>query len=76
MSRNELIACVPVHEYNGRPFFIRVVDIPDPWRAPFLKTLVGSQCPAFEGEGDLAYAWDWERWVNGRLCAAIGSRID
>lgn len=65
MSRDEFIACVPVHECNGRPFFIRVADIPDPWRVQFLKVLVGSQCPAFEGEGDLAYVWDWEHWVNG-----------
>lgn len=72
MNRDELIACVPVHEYKGRPFFIRIAEIPEPWRAQFLKAIVGSQCPAFEGEGDLAYAWDWKHWVNGNWYGSIG----
>ena len=76
MNRDELIRSVPVYEYQGLRFFICVADIPDPWRAQFLKALFSSQCPAFEGEGDLAYVWDWERWVYGRSYASISSRMD
>ncbi|GAC1569448.1 MAG: hypothetical protein NVS3B3_23840 [Aquirhabdus sp.] len=76
MNRDELIRSVPVHEYKGRPFFIRVADIPDPWRTQFWKDITPCQCPAFEGEGDLAYVWDWERWVYGRSYASISSRMD
>ncbi|MFZ6774827.1 hypothetical protein ACO0LB_19160 [Undibacterium sp. SXout7W] len=66
MNRDELIAYVPVHEYNGRPFFVRISEIPEPWQTQFSSYLASSQCPMIEGERNLAYVWDWERWVHGR----------
>jgi len=66
MNCEELIACVPVHEFNGRPFFVRISEIPEPWQTQFLSDIASSQCPAVDGERNLAYAWDWKRWANGQ----------
>jgi predicted nucleotidyltransferase len=66
MTRNELIAAVPVHCYNGRRFFVRIAEIPEPWRSQFQHDLRGSAAPALPDEGVLAYAWDWDAWATGR----------
>lgn len=66
MTLEELIAAVPIREFRGRPFYVRLRDIPPPWDAQFSRALYGSGCPYFEGEGDCAYSHDWERWVNSR----------
>lgn len=67
MTRNELIAAVPIHWHNGRPFFVRLDDVPEPYREQLFKTLVGCACPALPGEDrQLYYAWDWESWVHGQ----------
>ena len=68
----ELLYGVPVHEYNGLPSFFRIAEIPEPWSAQFLKAIVGGQCPAFAGEEDLAYVWNWTHWVNGNGPGRIG----
>lgn len=66
MHRQELIHVVPVRMHRGRQYFIRISDIPDPWRGQFIEALYGSACPVLDGEGALAFAWDWETWVDGR----------
>jgi len=65
MKRDELIAAVPVHEYEGRPFYVNLAEIPQPWRDQFWAALYGSQCPKIEGVERAAYAWDWDCWVHG-----------
>lgn len=72
MTRAELIAVVPIHDYKGRPFFVRLSEVPEPWRTQFWNALAGSAAPAFEGEGRLAYAWDWKDWVSDRWFARPG----
>jgi len=31
-TRKQLLAAVPVHDFNGKPFFVRLSEIPEPWR--------------------------------------------
>ena len=64
MTREELIAAVPVHERDGRPLYVILDDIPQPWRDQFWAALRGSQCPKVEGVERAAYAWDWQSWVR------------
>lgn len=66
MTRDELIAAVPVHDHKGRPYFVVIDEIPQPWGAYFLDALYGSACPIFEGFGHCAYVWDWDVWVRGK----------
>ncbi|ONC30064.1 hypothetical protein AQ915_20640 [Burkholderia pseudomallei] len=61
----ESLATVPVIEHEGRPFAVRLADIPEPHRTAFDRALTGSACPVIEGEGDLAYAWDFTDWMRG-----------
>ncbi|PYE22864.1 hypothetical protein C7410_109160 [Paraburkholderia silvatlantica] len=58
---------VPAIERHGRPFAIRLRDIPQPWRGHFHTALRGSACPVIEGEGLCAYVWDWQDWLQGRF---------
>jgi inhibitor of KinA sporulation pathway (predicted exonuclease) len=57
-----LLNSVPIHSRGGAEF-IRVQEIPSPYRAQFEHALRGSCCPAFEP--DIAYARDWQAWVFG-----------
>ena len=43
MTRDELLATVPVHEYEGRPFYVNRTEIPQPWRDQFWAALYGYQ---------------------------------
>lgn len=64
MEQNSWTA-VPVYMHNGRPYFVRIEEIPEPLRSGFKEALRGSACPVLTGEGPLAYAWDWEAWIEG-----------
>jgi hypothetical protein len=66
MTLQELARVVPVHIHRGRRYFVRIAEIPDPLRLHFTEALRGSACPVLDGEGALAYAWDWEAWIEGR----------
>lgn len=72
MTRIELIDAVPVHWHAGRPYFVRLAEIPEPWRGQFLAELRGSATPALPGEGQLAHVQDWLDWVNGRWPGRTG----
>ena len=45
MTRDELIAAVPVHEYEGRRFYVDLAEIPPPWREQFWAALYSAQRP-------------------------------
>lgn len=68
MNRDELIATVPVQLHNGTPYFIRLADVPEPWRNQFVRALTDKNRPRpyLEGEVDLqiAYAYDWQSWAH------------
>jgi hypothetical protein len=61
----ESLRTIPVIQQHGRPFAVRLADIPEPHRSAFDWALTGSAVPVIEGEGDLAYVWDFEAWVRG-----------
>ena len=65
MTRDELIAAVPIYERDGRPYFIRITEIPEPWQSQFKRGIFGAQCPIVNGERGLAYSWDWLQWARG-----------
>lgn len=63
MKRTELAAVVPIREHKGRPYFVLMEDIPEPWRSQFTAALRGSGCPSFADIGPCAYEWDWTEWL-------------
>lgn len=54
MTRDELIAAVPIYWHAGRPHFVRLAETPEPWRSQFRHVLIGSAQPVLSGEGELA----------------------
>ncbi|WP_248324110.1 MULTISPECIES: hypothetical protein [unclassified Caballeronia] len=82
-ERRAALSAVPVIERAGRAYYVRMADIPPPWEAAFRAALRGSACPAIDGEGECAYAWDWHDWLNGsfprqplKICAREGVMVD
>lgn len=61
MTRQELLQSVTIQD--GR--YIRLADIPAPWRQQFTTALKGSACPLIPGEPACAFAHDWTNWVAG-----------
>lgn len=67
MTRDELVNLVPVHEREGRPHYVDLSEIPQPWRDQFAVALLGSCCPVIDGIERAAFAWDWKCWVVGKV---------
>jgi hypothetical protein len=65
-TRQQLIDAVPVYDIDGRPTYIRISDIPQPWRAQAENEISFCACPVVEGQGPLRYAHDFRAWVQGR----------
>lgn len=70
MTRDDLLAAVPIHHLAGGSSYVVLAEIPAPWRDQFGKALSGSAGPRVNGAW-CAWAWDWEGWVMGR---GIGSK--
>lgn len=67
-ERAALRQAVPIQlRADGRPYYVRLADIPQPWRDELRAALPGSGCPAIAGEGECAYASDWVDWLRGRF---------
>ncbi len=45
-TRKQLLAAVPVHEHNGKPYFVRLSEIPEPWRTQMKKEVILCAQPA------------------------------
>ncbi|MGA3890673.1 hypothetical protein ACI2S3_18410 [Ralstonia nicotianae] len=64
MTRDELIAAVPIRESQGR-LYVRIDDVPEPWRAEFAAAMEGSAFIAVQGETCITpFAHDWDAWVR------------
>ncbi len=64
MTLDELIAAVPVRESQGR-LYVRIDDVPEPWRQQFAKAMIGSAFIAVQGETCITpHAHDWNAWVH------------
>ena len=75
MNLEDLARAVLVHGLDGRRHFVRIGEIPDPLRRQFAEALRGSACPVLMGEGPLAYAWDWEAWIEDRWTDHAGVKF-
>jgi hypothetical protein len=63
MTRYELIDSVPVHDYEGRLFYVDLSEIPLPWRDQFWVDLYFFQMPVIAGVRRAAFAWDFQSWA-------------
>lgn len=63
--RAELLAAVPIYKQERQPTYIRIGDIPQPWRDQFLTAIKDRVCPQIPTETNLAYAFYWKDWVMG-----------
>ena len=66
LTRQEVLASVPICNAEGGRYYVDLADIPQPWRDEFWAALHGSGLPIVEGVERAAYAWDWEGWVCGQ----------
>lgn len=66
LTRQEVLASVPIRNAEGGRYYVDLADIPQPWRDEFWAALHGSGLPIVEGVERAAYAWDWEGWVCGQ----------
>ena len=66
MTKDELIEKVKVYRYMDMPY-IRIIDIPNPYRSEFVSDSYGSTCPLIPEEGECHYSWDWEKWLRIRF---------
>lgn len=56
---------VPVRG-TGQLAYVRMSDIPEPARSEFSRRIVGATIPAIRGETDIAYAADWQGFIEGQ----------
>ncbi len=66
-TRLELLMVVPIYAPVRRPTYVRIEEIPQPWRDEFLVAIQDRAHPQIPGETDIAYAFDWKDWVRGKL---------
>jgi hypothetical protein len=71
-DRLTLQRIVPIIRREGRTPYVRLADIPEPWRGQFDHALTGSACPGYSDEGDCANAWDWTGWLAGSFPRGAG----
>lgn len=59
---------VPVIEDAGKPYAVRIADVPQPLQDELGEWWRMWCLPLFDpdGCGDCIYAWDWSDWLNGR----------
>lgn len=68
MTRDELIAAVPVYCVAGWLRVVALSEIPAPWAGQFFIALAGRKSPGVvKNHGPCAYADDWTQWVQGKL---------
>jgi len=61
----ELQKKVPIFANHYTPY-VRLVDIPNPWRSEFFSDSLGTGCPIIPGEGSCHFAWEWNKWLDFR----------
>lgn len=61
----ELKKAVPIILHGFTPY-VRLIDIPNPWRSELFSDALGTGCPTISGEGPCYYAWDWNKWLDFR----------
>lgn len=75
MTREELQEAVPVYQYQDRPScakYIRIVDIPNPYRTECARDHLGAGSP----ERGCLWASDWATWLHARFSGQYEPRHD
>jgi len=70
MTRDELEALVPVQELNGKPAYIRLLDVPNPFRTECYLDHASANVP---GQWNI-WLWDWQRWLRARFSGRYQQR--
>ena len=71
MTRDELEDFVPVHDMSGKPAFIRLVDVPNPFRT---ECYYDHTCANVPGQWCI-WVWDWRRWLSVRFSGSYQPRF-
>jgi hypothetical protein len=72
MTRDELIQAVPIRECQGH-LYVRIDDVPEPWRQQFATAMTGSAFIAINGEICITpFAHDWDAWVRDQWYGRTG----
>ena len=72
MTRDELIAAVPIWESQGR-LYVRMDEVPEPWRQQLAEAMVGSAFIAVQGETCVTpHAHDCDAWVRDQSYSRPG----
>ena len=60
---------VPVIEDAGKPYAVRIADVPLPLQEELREWWRMWSLPLFnpDGGGDCIYVWDWSDWLDGRV---------
>lgn len=67
MTRDDLAQLVSVRQAPDGTRYIRLLDIPQPWREQFDRSLRGAQVPVIPGEsGSCVREFDWSMWLRGK----------
>ncbi|MGC0110656.1 hypothetical protein [Ralstonia pseudosolanacearum] len=76
MTRDELTVLVPVHESPTGGRYVRLRDIPNPWRSEFDYDSLGATLPAIAGEAECHWVGDWVKWPSFRFEPDYTPRYD
>jgi hypothetical protein len=68
-DRQVLQRVVPVIEDAGKPYAVRIADVPQPLQEELREWWRMWSLPLFnpDGGGDCIYVWDWSDWLVGRV---------
>ncbi|WP_439671111.1 hypothetical protein AEMCBJ_00070 [Cupriavidus necator] len=73
MTLDELIQTVPIRESPQGHLYVRIDDVPQPWRKQFVAALQGSAFIAIQGETCMTpFAHDWDAWVRDQWIGRPG----
>ncbi|QBP13531.1 hypothetical protein DDF84_028445 [Cupriavidus metallidurans] len=69
LDRRQLRHCVPVINSGGRPAYVPLSSVPQPWQDELRDIIRREQVPIFslEGRGDCMFVWDWSSWLDDEL---------
>lgn len=63
MTRDELEGIVPVHKIGGKPAFIELADVPNPFRTQCYHDHLCANSP---GKWRI-WVWNWKNLINARF---------
>ncbi|MFM0526956.1 hypothetical protein PQR11_18450 [Paraburkholderia strydomiana] len=68
-DRQLLHQVVPLIEDAGKPYAVRIADVPQPLKDELREWWRMWSLPLFDpdGCGDCIYVWDWSDWLDGRV---------